>query len=68
MVQYIVTLTKHVIPGPDLHCAGPLALKRFLQHLAAKNKRRPKQVLLPERGALALSHTANTALVIALRS
>ena len=21
----MVTLTNHVIPGPDLHCAGPLA-------------------------------------------
>ena len=31
MVQLMVTLTKHVIPGPDLHCAGPLALRGFLQ-------------------------------------
>ena len=37
-VQYMVALTKHVIPGPDLHCAGPLAWKRFLQHLPAKYK------------------------------
>ena len=29
-------LTKHVIPGPDLHCAGPLALREFLQHFPAK--------------------------------
>ena len=29
------TLTKHVIPGPDLHCAGPLALWGGLQHLPA---------------------------------
>ena len=29
----MVTLTKHVITGPDLHCAGPLALRGFLQHL-----------------------------------
>ena len=35
--------TKHVIPGPDLHCAGSLALKGFLQHLSAKYKRRPKK-------------------------
>ena len=34
----MVTLTEHVIPGPDLHCAGPLALRGFLQHLAAKYK------------------------------
>ena len=30
------TLTKHVIPGPELHCAGPLALRGFLPHLPAK--------------------------------
>ena len=35
MVQKMVTLTKHVIPGPDLHCAGPLALWGFLHHLPA---------------------------------
>ena len=34
----MVTLTQHVIPGPDLHCAGPLALGGFLQHLPAKYK------------------------------
>ena len=34
----MVTLTKHVIPGPDLHSAGPLALWGFLQHLPAKYK------------------------------
>ena len=22
MIKYMVTLTKHVIPGPDVHCAG----------------------------------------------
>ena len=27
---------KHVIPGPDLHCARPLTLRGFLQHLPAK--------------------------------
>ena len=31
----MVTLTKHVIRGPDLHGAGPLALTGFLQHLPA---------------------------------
>ena len=61
-------LTKHVIPGPDLHYAGPLALREFLQHLPGKYKRRPKKVLSSEGRALALCHTANTALVIALRS
>ena len=36
MVQYMITLTNHVIAGPDLHRAGPLALWRFLQHRSAK--------------------------------
>ena len=43
IVQKMVTLTKHVIPGPDLHCAVPLALRGFLQHLPAKYKWRPKK-------------------------
>ena len=29
--------------GPDLHCAVPLALTGFLQHLSAKYKWRPKK-------------------------
>ena len=49
-------VTKHVIPGADLHFAGPLALYGFLQHLSAKYKLRPKKVVLSKRGALALSH------------
>ena len=64
----MVMLTKHVIPGPGLHCAGPLALKGFLQHLPAKHKRRPIKVLQSERWDLTLCHMANTPLVIALRS
>ena len=32
----MVTPTNHVIAGPDLHCAGPLALWGFLQDLSAK--------------------------------
>ena len=56
-------LTKHVIHGPDLHCAGPLALEGFLQHLPGEYKRRTKKVLPSEGGALPLSHMANTALV-----
>ena len=43
MVQLMVTLTKHAIYEPDLHCAGPLALWGFLQHLPAKYKWRPKK-------------------------
>ena len=35
----MVTLIKHVIPGADLHCTGPLTLREFLQHiLPAKDK------------------------------
>ena len=62
----MVMFTKHVIPEPDLHCAGPLALWEFLQYFPAKYKRRPIKVLLPERWALAQCHMANTASVIAL--
>ena len=36
--QQMVTLTKQIIPGQDLHCADPLALRGFLQHLSAKYK------------------------------
>ena len=32
----MVTLTKHVIRGLNLHCAGSLARKGFLQHLPEK--------------------------------
>ena len=31
----MVTSTNHVIAGPDLHCARPLALLRFSQYLLA---------------------------------
>ena len=62
----MVTLTKHVIPGPDLHCAGPMALRGFLQHLPAKYRLRPKKISPSEDGALALCHMVNAAFVIAL--
>ena len=39
----MVTLTKHIMPGPDLHCAGSLAFRGFLQHLSTKYKWRPKK-------------------------
>ena len=43
----MVTLTKYVISGPNLHCAGPLARKGFLQHFQAKYKwRRNKSYYL----------------------
>ena len=45
MVQYMVTPINRVIAGPDLHCAGPLALWGFLQDLSAKHRGRPKKVL-----------------------
>ena len=32
----MVTPTNHVIAGPDLHGAGPLALWKFLQDFSAK--------------------------------
>ena len=51
MVQKMVTLTKHVFPGLNLHYAGPLALWGFLQHLSTKFKCSSKKVLLSERGA-----------------
>ena len=41
----------HVIAGPDLHRARPLALWGFLQDLSAKYWGRPKKVLRYERGA-----------------
>ena len=63
------TLTNHVVTGPDLHCAGPLALWGFSQHLSAKKTvgEDQKKVLPAEREALALCHVGNPALVIALR-
>ena len=47
----MVTPTNHAIAGPDLHRAGPLALRGFLQNLSAKYRRRPKKVLQFQRGA-----------------
>ena len=58
--------TKYVIPRPDLHSLGFRALWELLQYLPAKYKVKTKKS--SERGALALCHMANTALVIALRS
>ena len=38
MVQHMVTPTnnKLLLPGPDLHCAGPLSIWRFLQYHPVK--------------------------------
>ena len=35
--------SNHVIPGPDLHYAGPMALWGFLQHLSAKCRKKQKK-------------------------
>ena len=48
----MVKPTSHVIAGPDLNLAGPLAHGGFLQDLSAKCRGRPKKVLRFERGAL----------------
>ena len=50
----VVTLTNHVIPGPDLHCARPLILWGFLQHLMPKIGEDQEKILQYERGAMAL--------------
>ena len=47
----MVTPTDHAIVGPDLHRAGPLAVWRFLQHLFAKCRGRPKKLLQFQRRA-----------------
>ena len=49
----MVMSTNHVIAGPDLHRARPLALWRFSHHLSAKYRRRPKKILLFQLGAVA---------------
>ena len=49
----MVTSINHVIAGPDLHRARPLALWRFSQHLSVKYRRRPKKILRFQIGALA---------------
>ena len=68
----MVTPKNHVIAGPDLHRAGPLALWGFLQDLSAKYRRRPKKVLQFVRGApswyCAILWYVNPALANALRS
>ena len=38
-----VGLITMLFPGPDLHCAAPLVLSRFLQHLPSVDQKcRPK--------------------------
>ena len=64
----MVTLTNHVIPGPDLHCARPLVLWDFSNIFQLNIGKDQKKVLPSERGALTLCHMVNPALVIALRS
>ena len=61
----MITLTKHVIPGSDLHCAGSWHFRDFCNiFLPNRSEDQKKKILLLERGALALRHMANTALVV----
>ena len=46
----MVTPTNHVIAGPDLLRAGPLALWRFLQDLSAKYREDQKSLTISARG------------------
>ena len=68
----MVTSTNHVIAGPDLHRAGPLALWGFSQHLFAKCTvaEDQKNLTISGRGPkLVLRHImVNPALINALRS
>ena len=70
MVQYMVTPANHVIAGPNLPRAGPLARWRFWQDLSAKYRGRPKSLTISARGPkLILRHImVNPALINALRS
>ena len=67
MAQQIVPLTNHVIPGPDLHCALPLVLTDFRKKFLPNVGEDQRKVVPYMRGALALCHMVNLALVIALR-
>ena len=46
-----MTILTMLLPVPNLHCTGPLALWGISQHLPAKYRRRPTKVLPSERGA-----------------
>ena len=59
----MVTPTNHVIAGPNLHRAGPLALWGFSQDLPAKYRLRKKKVSPSECEAPALCYKINPALV-----
>ena len=37
-----------LLPGPNLHCVGPLIFWKFLQNLLAKYKQRAKKLLPSE--------------------
>ena len=58
----------HVIPGPDLHCAGPLVLGDYRNIFQPNIDEYQEKVLHLSAGPLALCLVGNPALVIALRS
>ena len=47
----MVTPAAMLLAGPDLHCAGPLALWEYSLHLPGMYRRKPKNVLPSARGA-----------------
>ena len=65
MVTRLLTM---LLTGPDLHCAGPLALWRFWQNLLAKKGEDQKNSYHLSAGSLALCHRVNPVVVIALHS
>ena len=64
----MVTLSNHVIPGPDLHCAGPWHFMDFRDIFLPNIDEDQRKDFPSERKALALCRMVNLALVIALRS
>ena len=56
-----------LLPGPDLYLVGPLTLWYFCD-IFLPNTGEDQTKVLPERGALALSHKLNPSMVIALPS
>ena len=64
----MVTPTNHVIPGPDLYCAGPLVLGDYRNIFPPNIGEDQKKSYHMSAGLLALAHVVNPALVIAIRS
>ena len=61
-------LLNMLFPGRIYIARGPWHLRDFCNIFLPNISENQKKVLLSDRGALALCHTANTALVIALSS